>query len=116
MDERRTLGHRRGRSAFEPNGNFATQFAEIVERNGTKRTQEITGLGGTTTFDAIELPEVRFAIAGTAATLSPAHVTLQTLPSMGGECCIGNIGRDLLLQAGSITIDVDSMTLSFGRQ
>lgn len=103
-----------GAVSTDLNGNFATQFAAFVERNGTKRTQEITGLGGTTTFDAIELPEVRFAIAGTATTLSPAHVTLQTLPSMGGECCIGNIGRDLLLQARRIIIDVDAMTLSFG--
>lgn len=93
------------------NSNFAATFAELVEQTGTKQTNDITGLGGTTRFEAVLLPEVRFVISGAEPALSPALVTLQTLPSMGGECCVGNIGRDLLTQSGGFTIDFSSMTL-----
>lgn len=77
----------------------------------TKQTNEITGLGGTAKFDAVLLPAVHFVISDAEVALSPAHVTLQTLPSIGGECCIGNIGLDLLIQSGRVTIDFSSMTL-----
>jgi hypothetical protein len=30
---------------------------------------------------------------------------------IGGDCCLGNAGRDLLLQASSLTIDLTRMTL-----
>jgi hypothetical protein len=36
---------------------------------------------------------------------------MQQNPAMGGQCCIGNIGLDLLLQSGALTIDFSSMVL-----
>lgn len=93
------------------NSNFADQFTELVKSTGTRGSRDITGVGGTATVDSIALPELTFDIFGTSTTLRPAHVTLQRTGPMGGKCCIGNIGRDLLLQTGRLVIDFSTMTL-----
>jgi len=93
------------------NSNFADQFKELIQSKGTRGSRDITGVGGTATVDSITLPELTFDIFGTPATLRPAHVTLQRTSGMGGKCCIGNIGRDLLLQTGRLIIDFSTMTL-----
>jgi predicted aspartyl protease len=94
------------------NANFAAEFAELVERGGTRITQDTTGVGGTTSFDAIRLPEVAFEIDGVQTFLRPAVVTLQRTPNMGGDCCTGNVGKDLLTQGRGFSIDFTAMTLS----
>ena len=93
------------------NSNFADQFKELIQSKGTRGSRDITGVGGTATVDSIALPELTFDILGTPATLRPAHVTLQRTSGMGGKCCIGNVGRDLLLQTGRLIIDFSTMTL-----
>jgi hypothetical protein len=72
---------------------------------------DITGAGGTQTFDGLELPEVAFTIGPKRVFLRPAKISLQRIATVGGECCVGNAGRDLLLQASSLTIDLTRMTL-----
>ena len=52
-----------------------------------------------------------FAIGATRVGLRPAHVTLQRVKTIGGECCVGNAGHDLLNQQASFTLDFDAMTL-----
>jgi hypothetical protein len=59
----------------------------------------------------VALPEVTFGIGGALVALRPAHVTMQQNPAMGGRCCVGNIGLDLLLQTGEVAIDFSTMTL-----
>jgi hypothetical protein len=71
----------------------------------------LTGLGGTTVTESITLPEVTFAIGGARVALRPAQVTMQQNPALGGHCCVGNVGLDLLLQTGEIAIDFSTMTL-----
>src|SRR5207249_3007824 len=93
-----------GAETTDLNANFASQFAEM-SRNGIRDTTAVSGAGGTAAIDSVTLPEVAFDIGGTIATLRPAHVTMQRNPTMGGRCCIGNIGLDLLLQSGAVTID-----------
>jgi hypothetical protein len=56
-------------------------------------------------------PDVTFGIGGALVALRPAHVTMQQNPAMGGRCCVGNIGLDLLLQTGEVAIDFSTMTL-----
>jgi hypothetical protein len=99
-----------GATTTDLNANFAGQFPAFVEE-GRKMTQDITGAGGTRTFDAVELPEVAFAIGPARILLRPAHVTLQRIAGMGGKCCVGNAGLDLLTQARSLSIDFSRMTL-----
>jgi hypothetical protein len=53
---------------------------------------------------------VIFRIGPAEVSLRPATITLQRIDVIGGECCVGNTGEDLLKQAG-FTIDVSAMTL-----
>lgn len=99
-----------GASTTDLNANFADLFPAIAAR-GNRGTQEITGAGGTQIFDSIEISEVVFTIGSTSVGLRPAHVTLQRLALIGGECCVGNAGHDLLTQTQSFTIDFGTMTL-----
>jgi hypothetical protein len=99
-----------GANTTDLNENFATQFKSVV--GAAKRTtQDITGVGGTRTFDALELSEVAFTIGPKRVFLRPAKITLQRVAAIGGECCVGNAGRDLLLQFPTVTIDLKTMTL-----
>ena len=99
-----------GARTTDLNANFADIFPQLIE-HGKRVRQDITGVGGTQTFDAVELPEVLFAIGRRTAWLRPGVVTLQRMAQMGGECCVGNAGHDLLAQGKSFTIDFASMTL-----
>jgi len=99
-----------GADTTDLNENFTTQFTSVTA--GAKRTKvDITGAGGTRTFDALELPEVAFTIGPKRVFLRPAKISLQRIATVGGECCVGNAGRDLLLQASRLTIDLTRMTL-----
>jgi hypothetical protein len=82
-----------------------------VERVATKDTTSVTGAGGTAVIGSLTLPEVTFGIVGALVALRPAHVTMQEKPALGGRCCVGNIGLDLLLQTGEVAIDFSTMTL-----
>ena len=100
-----------GADTTDLNENFAMQFGSVAEQ-GKRMTQDITGVGGTRTFDALQLPEVAFTIGSKQVFLRPATITLQRLVQIGGECCVGNAGRDLLVQqSSSVTIDLTTMTL-----
>ena len=100
-----------GAETTDLNANFARQFAAEISRKGVRDTTSVSGAGGTATIQSVTLPEVAFDIGGTYVALRPAHVTAQWNPALGGRCCIGNIGLDLLLQSGAVTIDFSSMTL-----
>ena len=78
---------------------FASLFADLLERSGTKGTQEINGLGGTQVFESVTLPEFTLTIGSKTVALRPASVTLQRNTLIGGTCCLANVGRDVLTQA-----------------
>jgi predicted aspartyl protease len=101
-----------GANTTELNANFADLFPQAIASSGKKTTSEITGIAGTQRFEAVELPEITFRIDATELIVRPAHVTLQRIPIMGGECCIGNAGHDLLKQGRGFTIDLSRMELA----
>jgi predicted aspartyl protease len=102
-----------GATTTDLNANFATMFADVVDRDGTRGTEQINGIGGTQTFESIKLPELIFTIGSRDAALRPAQITLQRIAVIGGECCVGNAGRDLLTHGSGFRIDFSTMTLSF---
>src|SRR6185295_5490920 len=103
--ERRTLTPRyTGKSTTDLNANFATTFPQAVQ-GAKKGTTDITGVGGTQTFDSLEIPELIVGIGPAEVLLRPATITLQRVGLIGGECCVGNAGQDLLKAAG-FTIDL----------
>ena len=99
-----------GANGTDLNANFAEEFPALLQ-NGTRETRDITGLGGTTSVSSIILSEVLLEIGPTRVVLRPAHVTLQRTAAIGGTCCIGNIGRDVLGQTGQFVLDLSAMTL-----
>lgn len=100
-----------GAVSTDLNANFATQFQSLVNR-GRRTTQDITGVGGKRTYDAVEVPEVAFTIGSKQVFLRPATISLQRVVQIGGECCVGNAGLDLLMkQSSAVTIDLTTMTL-----
>ena len=100
-----------GAETTDLNTNFAQQFAGQIQRQGVKDQTSVIGAGGTSVIESVTLPAVDFSIGGGMVSLRPAHVTMQNNPAMGGDCCIGNAGLDLLLQTGALTIDFSSMSL-----
>jgi hypothetical protein len=52
-----------------------------------------------------------FGIGPAEVVLRPATVTLQRIRNIGGECCVGNAGNDLIKQGTGFTIDFVAMTL-----
>ena len=100
-----------GAETTDLNSNFALQFAKLIERVGKKGSTEVTGAGGTAAIESMALPELAVEIGETRTTLRPAHVTLQKNAALGGRCCVGNLGLDLLRQTGDLTIDFRTMTL-----
>jgi predicted aspartyl protease len=100
-----------GAATTDLNTNFARDFAQEIRDVGTKGTTSVSGLGGTAIIDSITLPKLDFLIGGKSVTLRAANVTMQENSALGGRCCIGNIGLDLLVQTGALTIDFSKMTL-----
>jgi predicted aspartyl protease len=101
-----------GATTTDLNANFADLFPDVLSRDGKRGRQDITGAGGTQTFDSFELPQLTFAVGQSRPLLRPGIVTLQRMPLMGGGyCCIGNAGLDLLTQGLGFSIDFATMTL-----
>jgi predicted aspartyl protease len=100
-----------GATTSDLNGNFADQFADVIEQSGSRERHDITGLGGTTSAEGVALPAVLFDIRGISVALRPAHVTFDRAAALGGRCCIGNVGLDVLTQTRFLTFDLTSMTL-----
>jgi len=94
------------------NSNFVESFGDVVA-SAQKTTRDITGVGGTSTFEALILPELKLSVADYPLTLRPAAVTVQRLGAIGGPCCVGNFGDDLLLQGEGFSLDLDNMSLRF---
>ena len=99
-----------GANDTDLNDNFAKEFTALLQ-DGSRQTREITGLGGTTSVPSITVSEVPFQLGPTRVVLRPAHVTLQRTAAIGGTCCVGNIGRDVLAQTGEFALDLSTMVL-----
>jgi predicted aspartyl protease len=111
FDTRVFLTFDTGAETTDLNASFARQFTKQVERLGTNDTTSVTGAGGTAVIASRTLPDVTLTVGGSSVALRPAHVTMQENPALGGRCCVGNIGLDLLLQTGEVAIDFRAMTL-----
>jgi tetratricopeptide (TPR) repeat protein len=85
---------------------FAAAFPDLM-KTGQKHSDNITGVGGSNSYDSILLPSATLQIGGYDVTLKPAHVF--TTHGLGWSA--GNLGIDLLNQGHSITLDFHAMTL-----
>jgi predicted aspartyl protease len=101
-----------GAETTDLNANFADEFADFVERTGVRTTQPISGVGGTANFDAIRLPEVVVTVGDSDVPLRPAVMSMQRISGLGGDCCVANLGKDLLVRGRGFTIDFSTMMLT----
>jgi tetratricopeptide (TPR) repeat protein len=88
---------------------FASAFPRTVEL-GEKEQHTLTGVGGSTKQDAIEIPHLTFTLANKDIQLSPATVLLQKTTGTSAWAA-GNFGFDLLRQTEPFTIDFRAMRL-----
>ena len=56
--------------------------------------------------------DAEVGITGMPGNAQPANVTLQRNALIGGNCCLANVGRDVLTQAQSVSIDFDAISLT----
>jgi predicted aspartyl protease len=110
-DRRVFMSFDTGAETTDLNASFARQFADQTQRMGARDTTRVSGIGGSAVLESVTLPAVDFRIGGALVALRPAHVTTQENPALGGRCCVGNVGLDLLLQTGALTVDFSQMTL-----
>ena len=90
---------------------FAAAFPDLVEQQGKKESQKVTGVGSSTQVESGILPKLRLEIGGFTTILRPAQVLLAKTTA-GSKLFEGNLGMDLLTQAQRTTVDFRSMTLT----
>ena len=89
---------------------FARRFPEYLAQHGTKSTNEIRGIGGAETFEAIHVRDLPLTIGGQQVSLKP--VSVMTEHETWRKWIVANLGKDLLMQTGGFRIDFGAMTLS----
>ncbi|MBW4038308.1 MAG: hypothetical protein HIU91_05405 [Acidobacteria bacterium] len=87
---------------------FAKEFPGLVSASGQKESHTLTGVAGTSTYNSVVLPSVDLELGGLDVHLTPAHILTQDI---NANWAPGNLGRDLLNQAHTITFDFNAMTL-----
>ena len=90
---------------------FAQRFPDLLKTSGQKEAHQLTGVGGSSSYESVLLPAVTLQVGGQAISLKPAHVLLRQ-SSDTSSWAAGNLGMDLLNQASTITIDFHAMMLS----
>ena len=95
------------------NSSFASAFPRTVEL-GEEKQHTLTGVGGSTTQDAVEIPHLTFTLANENVQLSPATILLKKTTGTS-VWAVGNFGFDLLRQAEPVTIDFRDMRLYVGK-
>jgi hypothetical protein len=88
------------------NEGFAKAFPEVVSA-GEKENRAITGFGGSNKYDSVLLGPVVFRVGRMNVTLKAPHVFVSH--SLGKWD--GNLGNDILDQAGAVTLDFRAMAL-----
>jgi Aspartyl protease len=89
---------------------FAKDFPDLMKSSTRKESHKVTGLVGSANYDSVILPSVTLTLGGLDTRLAPAPVLLQN-SSDKSSVFPGNLGRDLLNQAQTITLDFNAMTL-----
>lgn len=87
---------------------FAKEFSAVLKNSGQKESHKLTGLAGSSSYDSVVLPSLKFNMGGLTVHLTPAHILTEDI---NGNWAPGNLGRDLLNQAQTITFDFHAMTL-----
>ncbi|QEE27073.1 hypothetical protein FTW19_03025 [Terriglobus albidus] len=88
---------------------FARKFSDYLQQHGRAGKNEIIGLGGTESNDAIDVSELSFQVDGKNLTLSPAHI--MTKRQDHRDWIFANAGKDLYMQTSGFVLDLYAMKL-----
>ncbi len=88
---------------------FGQEFAALVRDTGHKTTTTVHQIGGIKEQEIVSLPELKLAVAGFEALIRPAEIFGA---SVGDRAHHGNLGMEVLAQAGSVTLDFQAMRLT----
>lgn len=92
---------------------FANAYPQLLAA-GRKKQHTLTGMGGSSNQNSVELDQLRLSLGNTEVVLKPAIVLLhETSPTSGWAA--GNLGDDLLNQAKPFAIDFEKMALMVAR-
>jgi hypothetical protein len=87
---------------------FAEDFAALIERDGTRGRQTLTGIAGSNERETTLLPQIGLLVGGLKTSLRPARIFSKPV---GDDFHHGLLGMDVLSQAREVHIDFQSMTL-----
>jgi Aspartyl protease len=90
---------------------FARTFSQLIAKSAKKESQQVTGVGSSASFDSAVLPELRFEIGGFHVVLHPATVLLRQTTEYS-DFFHGNLGKDVLEQARTVSINSRTMVLA----
>jgi hypothetical protein len=99
-----------GATTTDVYASFAERFPQYLAEHGTAAKNEIRGIGGAETYEAVNLPELPLTIGGQQVMLR--SVSVMTGHSNWRKWIAANLGKDLLLQTGGFRVDFGAMTLS----
>ena len=81
-----------------------------LQTGGSSEAHKVTGVGGSVEIPSVSVPSLTFTVGGRDVSLRPAHILLKSNNSTSSWFS-GNLGMDLLNQAGSVEVDFNSMKL-----
>lgn len=99
-----------GAETTDLNRRFADEFPSLIA-DAKADEASIIGAGGEAKFEARKLDSLPLTLGNRPVILKPAVVTFQSNPGMGGECCIGNLGDDVIFSGSGVFFDFSRMTL-----
>ena len=91
---------------------FLRDFRDAAVESSSKHRVALGGVGGRTDVDAVQIPEVKFAVGGSDIMLRPADVLLEQQNVDRNSYHVW-LGMDLLV-GRRVVIDFRSMTVSVG--
>lgn len=91
---------------------FSSAFPQLIEK-GTRKDHKLTGVGGSTHQQSVEIPRMQFILAGKPVVLAPATVLLQKTTGTS-TWAAGNLGYDLIRQTAPFVIDFKHMRFYSG--
>lgn len=90
---------------------FAADFERFIAEHGSRSTKRVTGVGNSIDVSAILVPQLTIVVGDRDIVLRPASVLVDRTDA-AGDRSHGNLGMDLLRQAGIVTVDFRAMRLT----
>lgn len=110
--KRMTFGFDTGASNTSFYQPFFKAFEAEITKIGTQKSEKISGIGGTKEIKAYILKDLKMNFAGKEAILPKVEVFTEKTTNLS-QYVYGNIGRDLIDQFEKMTLNFQTMSITF---